>query len=93
MPCLCKGNKRFNGHGHLMDFRQQRPIKVWALVMYNKPKACMGNASFVFKKIDVFRPGLVIPISMPELTPLNNLRMHPTLLSTHGKALGHGALP
>jgi hypothetical protein len=53
MPCLCKANKRFNGHGHLMEFRQQMPIKVWALVVYDKPKACLGKAWFVFKKIDV----------------------------------------
>jgi len=76
-----------------MDFRKQRPTKVWALVVYEKPKACLDRASFIFLKIDVCWSRLVIPIFMPKLTPLNNLHTHPTLVSTHGKALGHGALP
>jgi hypothetical protein len=76
-----------------MDFKQQMPIKVWALVVYDKPKACLGKASFIFFKIDVYWSGLMIPISMPELTTLNNLHTHPTLVSTHGKTFGHGALP
>lgn len=92
IPCLCKASKRFNGHGHLIDFRQQIFIKVWDLVVYDKPKACLSTTSFIFKKIDAHCLGLVVPKSVPKLTPLNNLHTHPTLASTHGKALYHGAL-
>jgi hypothetical protein len=49
-----------------VNFKQQKPFKVWALAMYDKPKAHLSGASSFFSKTDVCQLGLDIPNYMPK---------------------------
>jgi hypothetical protein len=92
MSCLCNASGRFVEHGHLMDFKQQRLVKVQALAnMYEKPKAHLNRASSIFSEIYGHLSRFVILGSMHELIPLNNLHTYPTLVQTIFSSFSNGS--
>jgi hypothetical protein len=56
-----------NVNGQLANFKQQKPIEVWALATYDKPKAHLGRASSFFSKTEACRSGLDMSSYMPKL--------------------------